>query len=157
MSEFYFIINNERLKEDIKKENIFKNKIVEAIFKIKEEFGLNDFNFAYSKERISIGNLNYEDSKKIEGQRFKNGKFRPNSTINKRYLELVKDVENCKLINIWMYYNLEVYGHFETKKFIHDEKIYFYIKCSQNDIKIPEDFTKIKASEFHLAEEDLKK
>lgn len=153
MGEYFFKIKNEELKKKVEEEKNFHNKITKTIFNIKKEFDIGDLSFGYSTKELILNFKEKKDVEKYGDQKFKNGKFRKNSTIAKRYLELVKDIEQVNPANIWFYYDLELYGKWSSFKFVLNGELYFHMNTEQDTFKQPEDFEEINGSEYHAAKE----
>lgn len=150
--EQFFKIKNDKLKEKIIKEEEYRAKITGAMLTLQKEFKIADFSFGVTSDRLIMGFASHEDSKRFESQRFKNGKFKKDSELQKRYLELVKDVGEKVDVCMYFEYDLGIYGKWSSYKFVFEDEIYFFIDHDCK-VKTTEDLVEISGSEYHLAKE----
>lgn len=150
----YFVVNEDSgLHADYFAWKGNHKKILDAIEKVREEFGIETKQFYLDQKRLHI-HPSENDSKKFKDMMKKGGwgEFKKNSEPSKMWVELVKDILQFKKPQLFYYFDM--LGHrWRERLFDIDGKLYGSIESDQ-EVKMPDFVTEIKASEFYKIIED---
>ena len=150
----YFVVNEDsKLYTDYFAWKNDRSKISDAFKKVCDKLGFETTEFYLDKSRLNI-NPTAKDYATFEHMMKKGswGEFKKNSEPSKMWVELVRDIEHfCKPQLLFYFRSL---GHrWRERLFDIDGKLYGTIESDQ-DVKVPDFVTEIKASEFHKIIED---
>lgn len=143
-----------------------QKKLIEAYDKVQKEFGIESTRFLPMKESLAIeptekDKMNFAQYIKISGD-LAGQEFKKTSPMNKRWKELVKDIEHFRKPGLIFY--VHSLGHRWRERLFHVDlnweeveqpKLYGTIESEAEDIAVPDWGIEIKMSEIYAIMEKL--
>lgn len=154
MEKYFIVHEGSELYSDYFKWFKDKDKVAKAFRTMCEEFGIETKQFYLTKDRFHIVPTP-NDNEKFRSMMMKSdyGVFKKNSSVAKRWVELVKDIENFKKPQLLFY--LPLLGHRWKERLFNVNSVLYGSVESDGEVEIPGCMTEIKASEFYKVIEEM--